>query len=117
MLRPGTDCGQGSERVRDHLVDLRLEGTGTDEVTVSIKRQVGVFLVYVSSRGRALIGRRLYPPDTSWSKDVERLYPCRGPDQVEFAAKATACVPCWSPHRTGDVLDVACSNRVRINQG
>ncbi len=38
MLRLGTHRCQGSERVRDHLVDLRLEGTGTDEVTVPIKR-------------------------------------------------------------------------------
>ncbi len=38
MFRLGTHRCQGSEHVRDNLVDLRLEGTGTDEVTIPTKR-------------------------------------------------------------------------------
>lgn len=51
--------------------------------------QVGVFLAYASSRGRALIDRRLYLPDMSWSRDAERRSRAGVPDQVEFATKPT----------------------------
>ncbi|WP_437109205.1 IS701 family transposase [Streptomyces sp. enrichment culture] len=108
--------------------------------------QVGVFLAYASSRGRALIDRRLYLPETSWSLDAERRTRAGVPDQVEFATKPTLAGQMiaaaldagigasWvtsdeaygqdpglrallESRRTGYVLAVACSTRVRINQG
>ncbi|MFD5299399.1 IS701 family transposase [Streptomyces mutabilis] len=108
--------------------------------------QVGVFLAYASSRGRALIDRRLYLPDTSWSRDAERRTRAGVPDWVEFATKPTLAGQMiaaaldagigasWvtgdeaygqdpglrallESRRTGYVLAVACSTRVRINQG
>lgn len=108
--------------------------------------QVGVFLAYASSRGRALIDRRLYLPETSWSRDAERRTRAGIPDHVEFATKPTLAGQMiaaaldagigasWvtgdeaygqdpglramlESRRTGYVLAVACSTRVRIDQG
>ncbi|WP_079058188.1 IS701 family transposase [Streptomyces cellostaticus] len=108
--------------------------------------QVGVFLAYASSRGRALIDRRLYLPDASWCQDAERRTRAGVPDQVEFATKPTLArqmitgaldAGIGASWVTGDeaygqdpglrallesraigyVLAVACSRRVRINQG
>lgn len=48
--------------------------------------QVGVFVAYASSRGRALVDRELYLP-AEWTEDRDR---CRGagvPDEVGFATK------------------------------
>lgn len=47
--------------------------------------QVGVFLAYASSRGRALIDRRLYLPEHTWCRDPERRSDSgvrRGPPQA-----------------------------------
>lgn len=108
--------------------------------------QVGVFPAYASSRGRALIDRRLYLPDTSWSRDLERRTRAGVPEQVEFATKPTLAGQMiaaaldagigasWvtgdeaygqdpglrallESRRTGYVLAVACSTRVRISKG
>jgi len=49
--------------------------------------QIGVFLAYASTRGRALIDRELYVPKDSWCADRDR---CRGagiPDELGFATK------------------------------
>ncbi|MFF5189349.1 IS701 family transposase [Streptomyces sp. NPDC000345] len=108
--------------------------------------QIGVFLALATSRGRALIDRRLYLPDHSWSNDPERRDTAGIPDTVHFATKprlaqemieaamdAGITVP-WvtgdeaygqDPHLRGAleargigyVLAVACSTRVRINHG
>lgn len=51
--------------------------------------QVGVVLAYASSRGRALIDRRLHLPEHSWCQDTERRTRAGIPDQVEFATKPT----------------------------
>ncbi|MCX2924446.1 IS701 family transposase [Streptomyces sp. NEAU-W12] len=108
--------------------------------------QVGVFLAYATSRGRALIDRRLYLPEQSWCTDPERRRVAGIPDEVRFATKPRLAwemiaaaldsgVP--APWVTGDeaygqdprlraaleargtgyVLAVACSMRVRINSG
>ncbi|GAA3168765.1 MULTISPECIES: transposase [Streptomyces] len=108
--------------------------------------QVGVFLAYASSKGRALIDRRLYLPDTSWSRDTERRTRAGVPEQVESATKPALAGQMIAAaldagvsasrvtgdeaygqnpglrallesRRTGYVLAVACSTRVRINQG
>ncbi|AUY54777.1 IS701 family transposase [Streptomyces sp. CB01881] len=108
--------------------------------------QVGVFLAYASSRGRALIDRRLYLPDASWCQDTERRTRAGVPDQAQFATKPTLAGQMivaaldagigasWvtgdeaygqdphlrallESHQVGYVLAVACSARVRINQG
>lgn len=48
--------------------------------------QLGVFLAYASSRGRALIDRELYLP-TSWTEDADRCADADVPDGVGFATK------------------------------
>ncbi len=48
--------------------------------------QLGVFLAYASSRGRALIDRELYLP-TSWTEDRDRCARAGVPAEVGFATK------------------------------
>lgn len=48
---------------------------------------VGVFLAVVTSRGRALIDRRLYLPEHSWTNDPERRTAAGIPETVQFATK------------------------------
>jgi SRSO17 transposase len=49
--------------------------------------QLGVFLAYVTSKGRTLIDRELYLPKT-WIADRDRCRAAAIPDEVEFATKA-----------------------------
>lgn len=49
--------------------------------------QVNVFLAYATGRGRALIDRRLYPPEQSWCSDPERRRAAGIPKEIEFATK------------------------------
>ncbi|GAA5602408.1 IS701 family transposase [Streptomyces griseus] len=108
--------------------------------------QVGVFLSLATTRGRALIDRRLYLPEHSWSTDPERRREAGILETVEFATKPrlagemiTAALDAgiadsWvtgdeaygqgprlrtvlEARGTGYVLAVACSARVRINHG
>ncbi|MFH8477230.1 IS701 family transposase [Streptomyces sp. NPDC018000] len=108
--------------------------------------QVGVFLALATSRGRALIDRRLYLPEHSWSNDPERRTAAGIPETVQFATKPrlaaemiTAALDAGitASWVTGDeaygqdpqlraaleargigyVMAVACSMRVRINHG
>ncbi|GAY08095.1 IS701 family transposase [Pseudonocardia sp. N23] len=48
--------------------------------------QLGVFLAYASTKGRALIDRELYLP-VSWTSDRERCARADVPDDIEFATK------------------------------
>jgi SRSO17 transposase len=48
--------------------------------------QLGVFLAYASPKGRALIDRELYLPE-SWTDDPERCRAARVPKQVGFRTK------------------------------
>ena len=48
--------------------------------------QIGVFLAYASSRGRALVDRELYLP-TAWTEDRPRCAHAGVPDEVGFATK------------------------------
>lgn len=48
--------------------------------------QLGVFLAYASPRGRAMIDRELYLPE-SWTDDPERCRAARVPEQVGFRTK------------------------------
>jgi SRSO17 transposase len=106
--------------------------------------QVGVFLALATSRGRALIDRRLYLPEHSWSNDPERRNAAGIPETVQFATKprlaaemieAALDAQITAPWVTADeaygrdptlrtaleargigyVMAVACSMRVRIN--
>lgn len=108
--------------------------------------QVGVFLALATVRGRALIDRRLYLPERSWSTDPGRRHAAGIPDEVQFATKprlagemiaAALDAGITASWVTGDeaygqdpqlraalearglgyVLAVACSTRVRINHG
>src|SRR5438094_4608910 len=49
--------------------------------------QLGVFLTYVSAKGRALFDRELYLPQTSWCADRERCAEAGIGDDIEFATK------------------------------
>jgi SRSO17 transposase len=48
--------------------------------------QLGVFLTYARSRGRAMIDRELYLPEP-WTDDAPRCRAARIPEQVEFRTK------------------------------
>jgi SRSO17 transposase len=48
--------------------------------------QLGVFLAYASAKGRAMIDRELYLPE-SWTDDPARCRAARVPEQVEFRTK------------------------------
>jgi SRSO17 transposase len=48
--------------------------------------QIGTFLCYATGRGRALIDRELYLPQ-SWTGDRDRCRAAAIPDEVEFATK------------------------------
>src|SRR5919106_1231846 len=48
--------------------------------------QLGVFLAYASPKGRAMIDRELYLPE-SWTDDAPRCHAARIPEQVEFRTK------------------------------
>jgi SRSO17 transposase len=64
--------------------------------------QVGVFLAYASSRGQALIDRRLYLPEHTWCQSPDRRSGSGIPGKVEFARATTTgrgCRP--EPTRTG----------------
>ncbi|MFJ1548080.1 IS701 family transposase [Streptomyces sp. NPDC088246] len=108
--------------------------------------QVGVFLALATSRGRALIDRRLYLPEHSWCSDPERRHAAGVPEDIQFATKPqlagemiaaaleAGITASWvtgdeaygqdpqlraalEARGTGYVLAVACSTRVRINRG
>lgn len=108
--------------------------------------RAGVFLAYATERGRALIDRRLSPPEHSWSNDIERRREAGIPEDVQFATKPRLAwemietapdariTTSWvtgdeaygqDPHlrlalevrETGYVPAVACSTTMRINQG
>jgi len=53
--------------------------------------QVGVFAAYVSSRGHALVDRRLYLP-RDWTSNRERLEKTHVPEDVRFATKPVIAV-------------------------
>jgi SRSO17 transposase len=48
--------------------------------------QLGVFLAYASPKGRAMIDRELYLPE-SWSEDPERCKAARVPEEIGFRTK------------------------------
>lgn len=108
--------------------------------------QVGVFLAYASSRGRALIDRRLYLPEHTWCHDTERRTRAGIPEEIQFATKPrlagqmiaaaldAGISASWvtgdeaygqDPHlraaletrKVAYVLAVACTTRVRVNHG
>ncbi|MEU7641240.1 transposase [Streptomyces sp. NPDC039016] len=109
-------------------------------------RAPAAFAVKATSRGRALSDRRLHLPEHSWSNDPERRTAAGIPEMVQFATKprlaaemieAALDAGITASWVTGDeaygqdpqlraalqargigyVLAVACSTRVRINQG
>lgn len=147
--RPSRRRRRRSRGRRDRLCEEGpLLGRGTTQYTGTAGRiensQVGVFLAYAGSRGRALIDRRLYLPESSRPDDLERRNAAGIPPTVQFATKprlaaemVTAALDAGitAPWVTGDeaygqdpqlraaleargigyVLAVACPTRVKIN--
>ncbi|WP_443078474.1 IS701 family transposase [Streptomyces sp. NBC_01723] len=113
MQRLLRDARWGAGAVRDDLRAYAVEHLGADGVlmvdetgflkkgraSAEVQRQytgtagrienaqVGVFLALATERGRALIDRRLYLPEHSWSGDPERRTAAGIPETVQFATK------------------------------
>jgi SRSO17 transposase len=66
--------------------------------------QIGVFLSYASPRGRALVDRRLYTPQ-SWIGDPDRCAAAGMPDGLQFATK---------PHQALEMIEAALDGGVRV---
>jgi SRSO17 transposase len=49
--------------------------------------QIGVFLAYATSRGRAFVDRALYLPEEEWANNKRRREEAEVPEEVEFATK------------------------------
>lgn len=78
----GDDTGFLKKGTRSAGVQRQYTGTaGRTE-----NSQIGTFLAYASSKGRALIDRELYIPK-SWTDDRERCRAAGIPDEVPFATK------------------------------
>jgi SRSO17 transposase len=69
---------------RLHSIGVQRQYSGTGGRVEN--SQVAVFLSYASSRGRALIDRRIYLP-RAWTDDSGRCTAAGIPDQVEFSTK------------------------------
>lgn len=67
-----------------HSVGVQRQYTGTSGKIDNC--QVGVFLSYLSSKGRALIDRALYMPK-SWTDAPDRCYEAQVPDPIVFKTK------------------------------
>jgi SRSO17 transposase len=65
--------------------------------------QLGVFLAYASTKGRALIDRELYLP-TGWTEDRDRCAAAGIPDDVGFATKPQLGVAMLARARAAGVL-------------
>ncbi|MFI0779413.1 IS701 family transposase [Streptomyces sp. NPDC021212] len=83
--------------------------------------QVGVFLALATSRGRALIDRRLYLPEHSWCSDPERRLAAGITTSWVTGDEAYGQDPrlraALEARGVGYVMAVACSMRVMINYG
>jgi SRSO17 transposase len=70
--------------------------------------QLGVFLAYASPRGRAMIDRELYLPE-SWTDDAARCQAAKGPRGGRLSDQAAACPghagACPGRRRAGRVGD------------
>lgn len=54
--------------------------------------QIGVFLAYATTRGRALLDRRLYLPEHTWLADPGRCQAAGVPDETPFATKPVLAI-------------------------
>ncbi|MET8336857.1 IS701 family transposase [Streptosporangium canum] len=87
--------GQGGVLIVDETGFLK-KGTGSAGVRRQYtgtagkidNSQVGVFLAYATTRGHALIDRRLYLPEHTWLADADRCRSAAVPDQAAFATKS-----------------------------
>lgn len=68
-----------------HSAGVQRQYTGTLGKVANC--QIGVFLGYASSRGRALLDRELYLPKDSWIASPERSAAAKIPAQTGFATK------------------------------
>ncbi|WP_373979098.1 transposase [Streptomyces sp. TLI_146] len=84
--------GHNSQRHRGSLVDEPLVLECDFVVPRHVARVVGVFLAYATSRGRALIDRRLCLPEYSWCPCPERRQAAGIPEEEQFAPKSR---PAW----------------------
>ncbi|GAA5088215.1 IS701 family transposase [Thermocatellispora tengchongensis] len=79
----GDDTGFAKQGTHSAGVQRRYTGT----LGKVANCQIGVFLGYASSRGRAVLDRELYLPKDSWIARPERCADARVPEQVGFATK------------------------------
>ncbi|MDP9840994.1 IS701 family transposase [Streptosporangium lutulentum] len=75
----------GFEKKGTHSAGVQRQYTGTAGKITNC--QIGVFLGYASTRGRALLDRELYLPHLSWIADTDRCAQARIPDETGFATK------------------------------
>ena len=74
----------GFEKKGDHSAGVQRQYSGTAGRVANC--QIGVFLAFVGSRGRALIDRELYLPK-GWCDDPIRREAAKIPEDVKFATK------------------------------
>ncbi|MFI6910503.1 IS701 family transposase [Nonomuraea sp. NPDC050394] len=79
----GDDTGFAKQGTRSAGMQRQYTGT-LGKVT---NCQIGVFLGYASSRGRAVLDRELYLPRDSWIARPDRCASAHVPEQVGFATK------------------------------
>ncbi|MGW2216769.1 IS701 family transposase [Nonomuraea sp. NPDC001684] len=79
----GDDTGFAKQGTRSAGVQRQYTGTFGKVANC----QIGVFLGYASSRGRAVLDRELYLPRDSWIARPERCAAAHVPEQVGFATK------------------------------
>jgi SRSO17 transposase len=75
----------GFEKKSTHSAGVQRQYTGTAGKITNC--QIGVFLGYASTRGRALLDRELHLPRLSWIADTDRCAQARIPDETRFATK------------------------------
>ncbi|MEV6980419.1 IS701 family transposase [Sphaerisporangium sp. NPDC051017] len=75
----------GFEKKGVHSAGVQRQYTGTAGKVTNC--QIGVFLGYATSRGRAILDRELYLPAASWIADPPRCATAKVPAQVGFATK------------------------------
>nr|WP_157518492.1 transposase [Herbidospora mongoliensis] len=88
----GRPCiGFGFEKKGTASAGVQQQYTGTAGKITNC--QIGVFLGYSTSRGRAIVDRELYLPRQSWIEEEAMRQKAKVPAHTAFAAKPSFCKP------------------------